>query len=296
MNKQTTLIRAAVNQYSLRPLPIELQVLGELALDMRWSWNHEADEVWERLDPEMWQATGNPWLILQSVPGQRLAQLAQDQTFMAQLLRIREARGRYLTRSQWFNTVYGAEGLKPIAYFSLEFGLSEALPIYAGGLGILAGDHLKTASDLGVPLRGIGLLYQQGYFRQAIGADGNQVAVFPYNDPAMLPTVPLRDADGEWLRVAIDLPGRKLYLRGWEVTVGRATLDLLDSNDPLNRPVDRGITSELYAGGAETRLLQELALGIGGWRLLCELGIDCEVCHLNEGHAAFAVLERARNS
>jgi starch phosphorylase len=288
-------VRGATSRYLPRALPASLEALSDLALDMRWSWNHEADQLWKRVDPELWEATGNPWLILQSVSLARLEELTQDIAFMQELRRLQESRKRYLERPSWFYDRYGAHALKPVAYFSMEFGLSESLPIYAGGLGILAGDHLKTASDLGVPLVGIGLLYQQGYFRQAIGADGNQVAVFPYNNPAMLPVTPVRDASGEWLRVVVELLGRRVYLRGWQVAVGRVTLYLLDSNDPLNLPVDRGITGELYSGGLETRLQQEIVLGIGGWRLLRELGIDCEVCHLNEGHAAFAVLERARD-
>ena len=268
--------------------------MSDLALDMRWSWNHEADELWKRVDSELWEATGNPWLIVQSVSLPRLQELSRDRAFMSELRRLTQSRERYSQRATWFATAHGGSALKPVAYFSMEFGLSEALPIYAGGLGILAGDHLKTASDLGVPLVGVGLLYQQGYFRQAIGTDGNQVAVYPYNNPAMLPITPVRDATDEWVRVAVELPGRKIYLRAWQVNVGTVKLYLLDSNDPLNLPIDRGITSELYGGGRETRLQQEIALGIGGWRLLRELGVDCEVCHLNEGHAAFVVLERAR--
>jgi starch phosphorylase len=177
----------------------------------------------------------------------------------------------------------------------MEFMLSEALPIYSGGLGNVAGDQLKAASDLGVPVVGIGLLYQQGYFRQVIDKDGAQQALFPYNDPGQLPITPLRKADGEWLRLEIALPGYPLWLRAWQVQVGRVKLYLLDSNDAANYPEHRGITSELYGGGPELRLKQELLLGIGGWRLLAALGIKPEVCHLNEGHAAFAVLERARS-
>ena len=173
--------------------------------------------------------------------------------------------------------------------------LSEALPIYSGGLGNVAGDQLKAASDLGVPVVGVGLLYQQGYFRQVIDKDGAQQALYPYNDPGQLPITPLRQPNGEWLRLEIALPGYSVWLRAWQVQVGRVKLYLLDSNDAANFPVHRGITSELYGGGPELRLKQELLLGIGGWRLLRALGIQPEVCHLNEGHAAFAVLERARN-
>ena len=177
----------------------------------------------------------------------------------------------------------------------MEFMLSEALPIYSGGLGNVAGDQLKAASDLGVPVVGVGLLYQQGYFRQEIDKDGAQQALYPYNDPGQLPITPLRHPNGEWLRLEIALPGYSVWLRAWQVQVGRVKLYLLDSNDAANIPVHRGITSELYGGGPELRLKQELLLGIGGWRLLRALGIQPEVCHLNEGHAAFAVLERSRS-
>ena len=173
--------------------------------------------------------------------------------------------------------------------------LSEALPIYSGGLGNVAGDQLKAASDLGVPVVGVGLLYQQGYFRQVIDKDGAQQALYPYNDPGQLPITPLRQPNGEWLRLEIALPGYSVWLRAWQVQAGRVKLYLLDSNDAANFPAHRGITSELYGGGPELRLKQELLLGIGGWRLLRALGIKPEVCHLNEGHAAFAVLDRARS-
>jgi starch phosphorylase len=177
----------------------------------------------------------------------------------------------------------------------MEFMLTEALPIYSGGLGNVAGDQLKAASDLGVPVIGVGLLYSQGYFRQVIGTDGAQQAVFPYNDPGQLPVTPVREANGEWLRLRLDVPGHPIWLRAWQAQVGRARLYLLDSNDAANFPPYRGITSELYGGGQHLRLMQELVLGIGGWRLLTALGIKPEVCHLNEGHAALAVLERARS-
>ncbi|MDE2053033.1 MAG: alpha-glucan family phosphorylase, partial [Gammaproteobacteria bacterium] len=191
--------------------------------------------------------------------------------------------------------IHADADLERVAYFSMEFMLSEALPIYAGGLGNVAGDQLKAASDLGVPVIGIGLLYQQGYFRQLIGRDGEQQALFPYNDPGQLPVTPLRQADGEWLRIELAFPGGPLWVRAWQVQVGRLHLYLLDSNDAANVPLYRGISSELYGGGAELRLQQEIILGIGGWRLLEALGVAPEVCHLNEGHAAFAVLERARS-
>jgi starch phosphorylase len=161
--------------------------------------------------------------------------------------------------------------------------LSEALPIYSGGLGNVAGDQLKAASNLGVPVIGVGLLYQQGYFRQEIDAQGHQQALYPFNDPGQLPIRPVREPNGEWLRLVLPLPGFQLWIRAWQVRVGRITLYLLDSNDPANPPALRGVTSDLYGGGPETRIRQELVLGIGGWRLLRMLGLHPEVCHLNEG-------------
>ena len=194
---------------------------------------------------------------------------------------------------EWFQENHPQAPLTCVAYFSMEFMLSEALPIYSGGLGNVAGDQLKAASDLGVPVVGVGLLYQQGYFRQVIDKNGKQQALYPYNDPGQLPITPLRHPNGEWLRLEITLPGYSVWLRAWQVQVGRVKLYLLDSNDPANFPIHRGITSELYGGGPELRLQQEMVLGIGGWRLLRAIGLNPEVCHLNEGHAAFAVLERA---
>jgi starch phosphorylase len=279
--------------YLIPPLPKGLEGLAELALDLRWSWSHTADALWERLEPETWALTRNPWLILQTVSVTRLEELAEDGPFIKMVEEHLAAHQTALNESAWFQRAYPGTQLT-VAYFSMEFGLSEALPIYSGGLGILAGDHLKTASDLGFPLVGIGLLYQQGYFRQSLDVRGVQMEFYPYNDPGQLPILPVRDPEGEWLRIEIQLPGRPLRLRVWEAKVCRTTLYLLDSNDPLNTPADRGTTSELYGGGTELRLKQEMVLGIGGWRLLQALGLHPEVCHLNEGHAALAVLERAR--
>jgi len=283
-------------RYLPRSLPAPLKGLTDLALDLRWNWNHSADKLWQTVDPELWEASGDPWLILESISRKRLEALAVDAAFIVELQRQLAHRKNYLSKSTWFAEKYGGDTLGNVAYFSMEFGLTEALPIYSGGLGVLAGDFLKTASDLGLPMVGIGLMYQQGYFHQAFDTNGDQLAFFPYNNPTMLPVLPLRDADGEWLRVSVELPGRTLQLRGWQAQVGRIPLYLLDSNDLLNSPGDRGITGELYGGGMEMRLQQEMVLGIGGWRLLEALNINCCVCHLNEGHAAFAVLERARCS
>jgi starch phosphorylase len=267
--------------------------LAELALDMRSSWNHATDQVWRQLDPALWELTHNPWVVLQTVSREKLQRVLTEPAFRKNVDDLVRVRRNAAQAPAWFQQTYPQSALRCVAYFCMEFMLSEALPIYSGGLGNVAGDQLKAASDLGVPVIGVGLLYQQGYFRQAIDKDGAQQALFPYNDPGQLPITPLRQANGEWLRLEITLPGYSVWLRAWQVQVGRVKLYLLDSNDAANYPAHRGITSELYGGGPELRLKQEMLLGIGGWRLLAALGIQPEVCHLNEGHAALAVLERA---
>jgi glycogen phosphorylase len=269
--------------------------LSELALDLRWCFNHGTDQLWAQLDRELWESTHNPWIVLQTVSRQKLLSVTADPTFQKLLSDIHREK-RTAERSQtWFERAHPNSGISSIAYFSMEFMLSEALPIYSGGLGNVAGDQLKTSSNLGVPVTAVSLLYQQGYFRQEIDASGYQQALYPFNDPGQLPIKPLREPNGEWLRLSIDFPGTKLWIRTWQVQVGRAKLYLLDTNDPSNTPASRGITAELYGGGPELRLKQEMVLGIGGWRLLRAIGLQPEVCHLNEGHAAFAVLERARS-
>ncbi len=280
-------------------VPATSQVLGmdalkELALNLHWSWNHAADELWGALDPYLWEMTQNPWVILQTVSTKKTQALLATTKFQGLLASLVQHKHRFFSADAWFQKTHPGVGLSSIAYFSMEFMLTEALPIYSGGLGNVAGDQMKAASDLGVPVVGIGLLWGQGYFRQDFDADGRQRALYPVNDPGQLPIQPLRRPDGEWLRLQIQLPGAKIWLRCWEVCIGRAKLYLLDANDFANSAAYRGITSELYGGDPEMRLKQEIVLGIGGWRLLREIGLHPEVCHLNEGHAAFAVLERAR--
>jgi starch phosphorylase len=292
MMKDKTDIRKPV--YSFLPSDIEgVDSLAQLALDMRCSWNHSADEIWRQLEPDLWDSTHNPWVVLQTVSKDKFKKIMSDPAFRKKVDALIQSKEDDITGPAWFQKSYPESVLTTVAYFSMEFMLSEALPIYSGGLGNVAGDQLKAASDLGVPVVGIGLLYQQGYFHQEIDQNGEQQALYPYNDPGQLPVVPLRDANGEWLRLKIELPGYSVWLRTWLVQVGRIKLYLLDSNDAANFPIHRGITSELYGGGPELRLKQEMVLGIGGWRLLKALGIHPEVCHLNEGHAAFAILERA---
>ena len=274
---------------------LNVEALTELALNLRWAWNHSADELWGRLDPDLWRQTQNPWVVLQTVSPERLAQTLGDLTFRARVEALLQEKREAEESAGWFETTHPGSPLGLIAYFSMEFMLSEALPIYAGGLGNVAGDQLKSASDLGVPMRGVGLLYHQGYFRQQIDPHGRQQVFNPFNDPGQLPVRPLRDTSGEWLRIPLAFPGSTVWIRTWEVLVGRARLYLLDTNDPANLPAHRSITGELYGGDSEQRLRQELVLGLGGWRLLGALGLRPEICHLNEGHAAFAVLERARS-
>jgi starch phosphorylase len=277
-----------------RDLPIGLEALGELALDLRWTWSHEGDALWERVDAEAWGRTRNPWTILQDISAERLRALAADASFVAELERLARTRRGYLDMPGWLSSAYGEAALSGVAYFSMEFGLGEGLPLYAGGLGILAGDFLKTASDLGIPVIGVGLLYQEGYFRQIIDAAGVQHEAYPFNDPGSMPIEPAQSMDGSWLRIPLNLPGRTVSLRVWQARVGRVRLYLLDANDPLNSAADRGITGKLYDVGSEIRISQEIVLGVAGWRAVEALAPEVEVCHLNEGHAAFAVLERAR--
>jgi starch phosphorylase len=269
--------------------------LAGLALNLHWSWNHASDEIWESLDAELWQTTQNPWVILRTVSRAKIQALLANPDFRQRLESCQRHNQKIFTEDAWFQKKHSGSALSLVAYFSMEFMLTEALPIYSGGLGNVAGDQMKAASNLGVPVVGIGLLYGQGYFRQNFDLEGNQQALFPVNDPDQLPIRPLRQANGEWLRFQIQLPGSKLWLRCWEVRVGRNKLYLLDTNDFANSAAHRGITSQLYGGDAEMRLKQEIVLGIGGWRLLRALGLEPQVCHLNEGHAAFAVLERARS-
>lgn len=272
-----------------------IESLKNLSLDLIWSWDHKADHIWRRLDPVLWDLTRNPWIVLQTISRETLEKALDDDHFCSLVCEMLETQQEEKKSACWFSTNFKQSPLKSVAYFSMEYMLSEALPIYSGGLGNVAGDQLKAASDLGVPVSAVGLLYQRGYYRQLIDKLGKQQVLYPYNDPGQLPITPLRKKDGEWLRIEIALPGWSVWLRAWQVIVGRVRLYLLDSNDAANFPPHRGITSELYGGDSELRLKQELVLGIGGWRLLEELGIHPQVCHLNEGHAAFAVLERARN-
>jgi starch phosphorylase len=271
------------------------ETLRRLAFDQSIRWTSQNDDLWQLIDNDLWQLTRNPSLILSTVPEQRLEALLQRAECHRLVEGIVEAQQARLERPTWFASQHYGETLARVAYFSMEYMLSEALPIYSGGLGNVAGDQLKAAGDLGVPVTAVGMLWQHGYFRQSIGPDGHQQALYPVNDTRQMPIEPLLDADGAPLRLAVQLPGLQIWLRGWQATVGLNRLLLLDTNDPANPPIARLIASELYGGDNEMRLRQELVLGIGGWRLLEAAGLRPDVLHLNDGHAAFAVLERARS-
>ncbi|MCW8157801.1 alpha-glucan family phosphorylase [Stutzerimonas stutzeri] len=283
----------------MTPIPelpaITPETLRRLAFDQSIRWTSQNDDLWQLIDNDLWQLTRNPSLVLSTVPEQRLEALLQRAECHRLVEGIVEAQQARLERATWFPSQRYGEKLAEVAYFSMEYMLSEALPIYSGGLGNVAGDQLKAASDLGVPVTAVGMLWQHGYFRQSIGPDGHQQALYPVNDTRQMPIEPLLDATGAPLRLAIQLPGLQIWLRGWQAMVGRNRLLLLDTNDPANPPIARLIASELYGGDNEMRLRQELVLGIGGWRLLEAAGRRPDVLHLNDGHAAFAILERARS-
>ncbi|WP_196778578.1 alpha-glucan family phosphorylase [Komagataeibacter melaceti] len=270
------------------------QALMDLALDLHWTWNHATDRLWRQLAPETWDSTRNAWSVVQNTPRSHLREMLATPAFHGLLTELSRSHAASRTRPVWFTQASTLTPPPCIAYFSMEYMLDEALPIYSGGLGNVAGDQLKAASDLGVPVVAVGLLYAQGYFRQALTPTGQQVALYPINDPAQLPLRPVTDSNGDRLRLPFQISTGRIWLRAWQATVGRTTLYLLDTNDPDNPADIRCITTQLYGGDAELRLRQELVLGIGGWRLLRMLGLRPDVCHLNEGHAAFAALERAR--
>ena len=282
-------------EFLTRRIPPPLHAIVRLATNLRWVWNHATDRVWEALAPDVWHQTRNPVLVIQNTARSRLEELARNREFVDRVQQLDHGLSEHLARPSWFQQTHPTDRPLRIAYFSMEYGITEALPLYSGGLGVLAGDHLKTASDLGIPLTGVGLFYRQGYFRQMLDSAGKQLELYSINARESLPVQPVLDPEGMPLRVTLELPGRDLRIRVWRAAIGRVDLYLLDSDDPLNSPFDRAITAQLYGGDGEHRLLQEIVLGIGGWRALTALGIEADVCHLNEGHAALATVERARS-
>lgn len=272
-----------------------LKDLEIIAKNMFWSWNPEFTELFKRIDSDLWTVCGhNPVKLLGSIPQARLDELAENNGFLRELNRAMEKLKSYLEGPTWFEKVC-SESTKPvIAYFSAEFGVHECLPIYAGGLGVLAGDYLKSASDLGIPLVGVGLLYQRGYFRQYLNVDGWQQELYVENDFYNMPVELVRKKSGRALTISVEYPGRCILAQIWSVSVGRVKLYLLDTNISSNSSTDRLITASLYGGDREMRIRQEIMLGIGGLKALAAMGITPTVCHMNEGHAAFMALERIR--
>ena len=285
-----------LRSFTIEPsLPEKLAPLLAIAQNFWWAWHGDARDLFRRLDPASWETSyHNPVAMLGSIAQQRLEQMADDEGFLAHLHRVYSDLESYLSQPGWYPRTYGAGETPMVGYFSAEFGISECLPIYSGGLGVLSGDHLKSASELDLPLVGVGLLYQQGYFRQRLNADGWQLELFPRNDFHTMPVEPVRREDGTTVKIDIEMPGRVMQVQSWLARVGRIRLYMLDTNVPENSPEDRHITAQLYGGDQETRIRQELVLGVGGVRMLHALGLRPKVYHMNEGHSAFLSLERIR--
>jgi starch phosphorylase len=277
-------------------LPEPLRALRKLAFNLRWTWRQETWDLFREMDRALWEeARHNPLELINRIGKEKLARLSEDALFVAKLRACEEELDRYLSAPNWFDERYpGRRDDTCIAYFCAEFGLTESLPIYSGGLGVLAGDHLKAASDLGLPLVAVGLLYSRGYFQQQLSPDGWQQEEYPNYDFYRMPLLLVRGSDDQPLRVEISFPDRNVTCQLWRAQVGRVPLFLLDSNVLENAPSDQGITDTLYGGDEDMRFRQEAILGIGGLRALEALGIQPTVCHMNEGHSAFLVLERLR--
>lgn len=276
-------------------LPRRIAQLGKLAYNLWWTWNPEAQRLFQRIDKDVWERTNhNPIRFLRQVGRARLIAVTKDRYYLDFYDRIFKAFDQYMESSNtWLSRNNPERRTRPIAYFSSEFGLHETLPIYAGGLGVLSGDHLKGASDLGLPMVAIGFLYTMGYFSQHITEDGWQEALNVHLDFDELPVVPLLEMDGKPVTVSVDLPGREVFARLWEIHVGRIPLYLLDTNVDGNSAADRELTFRLYSSDLDLRISQEIILGIGGVRALRTMGYNPSVWHMNEGHSAFLALEHA---
>jgi starch phosphorylase len=286
----------SLRTYQVFPdIPATLSPLAELARNLWWVWHPEAVELFRRLNPPLWdEVYHNPVKLLGSLAQETLMNASRDEDFLAHMNRVYEAFKLHLSQQGWFAQNHPETAKMQIAYFSAEFGLHESLPIYSGGLGILAGDHLKSASEIGLPLLAVGLLYRNGYFRQYLSADGWQQEAYPELDFYNLPIEPMRYTDGSAVQIRVDMPDNAVFCKVWKASVGRVPLYLLDTNVAENSPADRDITSRLYGGGSEMRIKQEIVLGIGGVRALEALNISPNVFHMNEGHSAFLALERIR--
>lgn len=288
--------RFRIRPFNVVPaVPAALHPLRDVAYNLWWTWYPPAVELFRRLDFDLWEAVDhNPVEMLARIEQSALQDAARNDAYLAHQAEVIRAFETYMTRTTWFDEQIGSDISGTIAYFSPEFGLHESLPVYSGGLGVLAGDHLKSASDLGLPLAGVGLFYKQGYFHQQLSMDGWQMENYPNLDLTQLAMQPVRDANGAAMRVTVRIGPRDVHAQIWEVRVGRVRLFLLDSDVPENRADDREITARLYGGDQAVRIRQEALLGIGGLRALHQMSIDPTICHMNEGHSAFLVLERIR--
>jgi starch phosphorylase len=277
-------------------LPARITRLSELAYNLWWSWNPEARELFRRLDYPLWRRTlHNPVQILQEISPTRLGEVAHDSAFIRHYEKVMLMYDREMQNGRsWFHVTYPEMVDKTIAYFSFEFGLHNSLPIYSGGLGILSGDHAKEASDLGLPFVGIGFMYPQGYFRQRIPSHGWQEAYYQQLDISVTPIRPVTDENGQDMKISVNLAGRQVHARLWRIQVGRNPLYMMDTDVDENDPWDRELSARLYQGDSETRIRQEIMLGVGGVRALRRLGLQPAVWHMNEGHSAFLILELIR--
>ena len=280
----------------LPALPEKLEKLRELAYNLHWTWNQDTQSLFRRLDRDLWNETHhNPVIMLGKIRQSRLVEVVNDEGFLAHLNRAYSGMKAYLSATTWYTKKHGTNKNFSIVYFSAEFGLTECLQTYSGGLGILAGDHLKSASDLGIPLTGVGLLYKEGYFQQYLNSDGWQQERYEINDFENQPMKLMYDENKKPYLLSVSFPGRDVFFQIWNIQVGRISLYLLDTNVAQNNAADRKITQTLYGGNIETRIQQEIILGIGGTRAVLAMGIKPAVCHMNEGHSAFLSLERIRN-
>ncbi|MCK5719073.1 MAG: alpha-glucan family phosphorylase [Thiomargarita sp.] len=288
----------SAQEFNLEVIPIlpdALKRLEELANDLRYSWHTPTRMIFERLDSKLWIKVGhNPKLFLRNIDQNRLEQATTDESFIDAYKQVLANYDNYCQDKEQPNAGKQLADDALIAYFCAEYGFHESLPIYSGGLGILAGDHCKTASDMRLPFIGVGLFYHKGYFNQQIDSEGNQISTYTINDPEYLPIKPLKNEAGEDIYVEVKIAETQIWIKAWEVKLGHITLYLLDTNVARNNEDDRAITHQLYGGDKHTRIRQEIVLGIGGVRLLRKIGLDPTIWHINEGHAAFLILERIR--
>ena len=287
------------NKITVTPqLPERIKELTTVASNLWWTWNTDFLRLFKQIDGDLWETVGkNPVKFLKLVSQDRLEKITENVEFLKEYDKIVENFHNYMnSKNTWFRKNYPDNQNDLIAYFSAEYGLDQILPIYSGGLGILSGDHLKSASDLGIPLVAVGLLYRKGFFHQKINGYGQQIEEYRENDVDSLPIYPVKDVNGKDLLVYVNMPKKRLYLKVWKIDVGRVTLYLMDSDIEANIPEYRGITSTLYGGNQETRIQQEIVLGMAGTSLLKVLGLNPTVYHMNEGHSAFLILELMKNT